>query len=46
MADNDEAGIKAAQQCVNAGVTDDFKIPPIEGEDFYDFLVRTMRKGE
>ena len=45
MADNDEAGISKAQECVNAGVADNYKIPPIEGEDFYDYLVRTTRKG-
>ena len=52
MGDNDipvkgrKAGQEAAQTCLNEGVADDYKTPPIEGEDFYDYLVRTMKKGE
>ena len=43
MADNDEAGIKAAQECVNAGVADAIKIPPTIGTDWYDFLIETRK---
>lgn len=46
MADNDEAGIEHAKKCVDAGVANDYKIPPIEGEDFYDFLVRKVNGDE
>ena len=43
MADNDEAGIKAAKQCITAGVADDYRYPPNYKEDFYDFLARKVK---
>lgn len=43
MADNDEAGLKAARECISAGVADDFQYPPNDKEDFYDFLKRKVK---
>ncbi len=42
MADNDihRKGIKAAEDCISAGVADDYKIPNRTGEDFYDVVLR------
>lgn len=43
MADHDEAGLKAAHECISAGVADDFQYPPNDGEDFFDFLARKVK---
>ncbi len=42
FADNDlhGKGRKTAEDCISAGLADDYKIPPRTGEDFYDVVSR------
>lgn len=39
-ADNDEPGIKGAQQTIEAGYADQYYAPPIEGYDWNDYLTK------
>lgn len=39
-ADNDEAGIKAADETIKAGYADKKKIPPVNGTDWNDFYIK------
>ena len=45
IADNDEAGIKAAQACVNSGVADTYIKPVTSGHDWCDRLIHEYKKG-
>ncbi len=46
IADNDTAGINAANNCRNAGLVDSIKMPEIAGHDWYDDLALRVKKGE
>ena len=45
MADNDihRKGIKAAEDCISAGIADDYKYPPKPDTDFYDYILEKLR---
>lgn len=45
MADNDDSGIKAANQCREEGYSDGIKTPPVKGADWYDFLSEHRKAG-
>lgn len=44
VADNDEAGITAANKCKNEGLADGIRMPETAGHDWYDDLLR-RKKG-
>ena len=45
IADNDTAGIKAANECIKAGVADTYIKPEISGHDWCDRLIHEYKKG-
>ena len=45
IADNDDAGIKAAQACVSADVANTYIKPEISGHDWCDRLIHEYKKG-
>lgn len=45
IADNDDAGIKAANECIKAGVADTYIKPEISGHDWCDRLIHEYKKG-
>ena len=46
IADNDDAGIKAANECIKAGVADTYIKPEISGQDWCDDLVARLKRSK
>lgn len=45
MADNDEAGITAAHDCINSGFADSTQAAPNSGGDWYDYLLERTKRS-